>query len=416
MGGPFNSAWALLKTNLNAPPINQHHIQQMNEFVNSIPPHILTENQSYRLTPEEGRTLQLQNRAYELARGANPQPPNMTDEEYEDAIELSGERRLAGMMDRKIPDYPWPKKHPFQTTFENDGSINRDPKVSRQRKLNARINRESVRRDAVPSQIKISPRENNRRGSNISLVNDEGKVLSQISGDGGDSYNSHIHDFYGSTPEPYRRQGMYRKLMQALIGAGIPIVSNERNYQSNPFHQKFLESLPPNILSSYVDEYGNPRTKHPFLEGLEERVENLSHTTPLEYYQNKVPQFLDAQRKPSGLNTKDYGAIPIVNQANQARSMDELAEQDSAKIRRGQGHELESVGIGVTQPMARNTTQSSLNLNLDFPTYNNLRPRPLPRPHQRYTTQQQNSYPTDDFYAQVLRLSQEGLENTRNQQ
>ena len=204
--------------------------------------------------------------------------------------------------------------------------------------------------------------------------------------------------------------------MQALIGAGIPIVSNERNYQSNPFHQKFLESLPPNILSSYVDEYGNPRTKHPFLEGMEERVEDLSFNQPLEYHQNKVPQFLDAQRKPSGLNTKDYGAIPIVNQANQARSMDELAEQDSAKIRRGQGHELESVGIGVTQPMARNTTQSSLNLNLDFPTYNNLRPRPLPRPHQRYTTQQQNSYPTDDFYAQVLRLSQEGLENTRNQQ
>ena len=386
MLNPFNSAWALLK------------------------------NDPYRLTPEEGRTLQLQNRAYELARGANPQPPNMTDEEYEDAIELSGEAILAGMMDRKIPDYPWPKKQAFQTTFENDGSINRDPMLSRQRKLNARINRESVRRDAVPSQIKISPRENNRRGSNISLVNDEGKVLSQISGDGGDSYNSHIHDFYGSTPEPYRRQGMYRKLMQALIGAGIPIVSNERNHQSNPFHQKFLESLPPNILSSYVDEYGNPRTKHPFLEGLEERVEDLSHNTPLEYHQNKVPQFLDAQRKPSGLNTKDYGAIPIVNQANQARSMDELAEQDSAKIRRGQGHELESVGIGVTQPMARNTTQSSLNLNLDFPTYNNLRPRPLPRPHQRYTTQQQNSYPTDDFYAQVLRLSQEGLENTRNQQ
>lgn len=327
MLNPFNSAWALLK------------------------------NDPYRLTPEEGRTLQLQNRAYELARGANPQPPNMTDEEYEDAIELSGERILAGMMAKKKPDYPWPKKHAFQTTFENDGSINRDPKVSQQRKFNARLNRESVRRDAVPSQIKISPRENNRRGSNISLVNDEGKVLSQISGDGGDSYNSHIHDFYGSTPEPYRRQGMYKKLMQALIGAGIPIVSNERNYQSNPFHQKFLESLPPNIISSYVDEYGNPRTN--------ESVEDLEYTTPLEYHQNKVPQlnggvFLDAQGKPSGLNTKDYGAIPIVNQANQARSMDELAEQDSAKIRRGQGHIPvggESVGIGVTQPMVRNTQQ-----------------------------------------------------------
>ncbi len=376
MGGPFNSAWALLKNN------------------------------PYPLTPEEGRTLQLQNRAYELARGANPQPPGMTDEQYEDAIELSAEAILAGMVDRKIPDYPWPKKQAFQTTFLDRGNLSFDPMLSRQRKLNARMARESNRRDAVPSRIEISPRHNSNQ-RDFSLVNDEGKVLSQISGYGNDKYNTHISDFYGSTPEPYRRQGMYRKLMQALIGAGIPIKSNERNSQSNPFHQKFLESLPPNILSSFVDEYGNPRTKHPFLEGLEERVEDLFYNTPLEYYQNKVPQFLDAQGKSSGLNTKDYGAIPIVNQA---RSMDELAEQDSAKIRRGQGHVPETVGIGVTQPMARNTTQSRL--NLDSPTYNNLRPRPRPQD----TTQQQDSYPTDDFYAQVQRLSQEGLENMRNQQ
>ena len=240
---------------------------------------------------------------------------------------------------KKKPDYP------FQTTFLDRGNLSFDPMLSQQRKLNARMARESNRRDAVPSRIESQI----GRGSNFSLVNDEGKVLSQISGEGGNKYNSHIHEFYGKTPEPYRRQGMYRKLMQALIGAGIPIVSDSRNWQSNAFHQKFLESLPPNILSSYVDEYGNPRTN--------ESVEDLDYNKKLEYHQNKVPQFLDAQGKPSGLNTKDYGAIPIVNQANQARSMDELAEQDSAKIRRGQGHIPETVGIGVTQPMARNTQQ-----------------------------------------------------------
>ena len=334
MGGPFNSAWALLKNN------------------------------PYPLTPEEERFREKEERAYELARGANPQPPDMTDEQYEDAIELSGEAILAGMMDKKKPDYPWPKKHAFQTTFENDGSINRDPMLSQQRKLNARMARESNRRDAVPSRIEISPREKGRergtgRESKFSLVNDEGEILSQISGFGRDSYNSHIHDFYGSTPEPYRRQGMYKKLMQALIGAGVPIKSNDRNFQSNPFHQKFLESLPPNILSSFVDEYGNPRTKHPFLEGKEERVEDLFYNTPLEYHPNKVPQFLDARGKSSGLNRQDYGAIPIVNQANQARNMDELAEQDRAKIQQGQGHRPEMVGIQATQPMARNTTQKT---------------------------------------------------------
>ena len=111
----------------------------------------------------------------------------------------------------------------------------------------------------------------------------------------------------------------------------------------------------------------------------------------------------------SGLNRQDYGAIPIVNQANQARNMDELAEQDRAKIQQGQGHRPEMVGIQATQPMARNTTQSRL--NLDSPTYNNLRPQ-----SQQRDATQQRSYPPDDFYDQVQRLSQEGLENTRNQQ
>ena len=325
MGGPFNSAWALLK----------------NERITVKP---------YPLTPEEEKTLQMQNRAYELARGANPQPPDMTDEQYEDAIKLSGEAILAGMMAKKKPDYPWPKKHPFQTTFENDGSINRDPKVSRERKLNAKINSEWRNRDAVPSQIEISPRPNSRNATNFSLVNNEGKLISRISGNGGDEYNKHILNFYGNTEEQYRRQGMYRKLMQALIGAGIPIISDERNSQSNAFHQKFLESLPPNIESSYVDEYGNPRTA--------DSVEDLDYNTPLKYYQNRVPQFLDAQGERSGLNRQDYGAIPFVNQKNQARNMDELAEQDRAKIRQRMAHTPEFGDTRFPQPMAINTTQT----------------------------------------------------------
>ncbi len=338
MTTPFDTAWALLK------------------------------NDPYPLTPEE-RLYEMKIKANNLAWVATPRPPDMTDEMYEDVIEESAERILAEMIAEKKGGYSWPKKHAFQTTFENDGSINRDPMITQQRRQNARMARESNRREAVPSRIEISPRKKTLRhptithgGKDFSLVNDEGKMLSQIAGFGNDKYNTHIHDFYGSTREPYRRQGMYRKLMQALIGAGIPIKSTERNYQSNPFHQKFLESLPPNILSSYVDEYGNPRNLEPYLEGMQHAtsVEDLNFNQPLEYYQNKVPQFLDAQRKPSGLNTKDYGAIPIVNQANQARSMDELAEQDSAKIRRGQGHVPETVGIGTTQPMARNTQQITL--------------------------------------------------------
>jgi hypothetical protein len=330
MGGPFNSAWALLK------------------------------NDPYPLTSDEEKILQMQIKAYKMARGANPQPHNMTDEHYEDAIELSAEAILAGMMAKKNPDYPWPKKQAFQTTFENDGSINRDPMVARQRKLNARMARESNRREGVPSRIEVSSPVNNRGGRHFSLVNDEGEVLSEIRGFGNNKVNSHIYDFYGTTAEPYRRQNMYRKLMEALIGAGIPIKSNERNYQSNPFHQKLLESLPPNIESSYVDEYGNPRG--------ENSVEDLDYDKTLNYGSKKVPQFLDAQGERSGLNRQDYNAIPMVYQENQARSMDKFVEQDRAKIRRGEGHKPELAGIIAQQPMAWNTTQIQLPSNGQYQT------------------------------------------------
>lgn len=317
MTTPFNSAWALLK------------------------------NEPYPLTPEQESFYEMEKKAYEMAKGANPQPPDMTDEMYDELIEESAERILVGMMRKKNSDYPWPKNQPFQTTFENDGSINRDPMLSRQRKLNARMGRESNRREAVPSRIIISPRDNNRGRKDFSLVNDEGEVLSQISGHGGDKYNPQIHDFYGSTPEPYRRQNMYRNLMQALIGAGIPIVSNERNYQSDPFHRKFMQNLPANIKGDHLTE------------------DDGSHLQALGYQRQDVPQFLDARGQRSGLNRRDYGAIPIVNQANQARNMDELAEQDRLKIKRGQGHIPKTQGILVQQPMARNTYQVKFNPNFE---------------------------------------------------
>ena len=127
MTTPFNTAWALLK------------------------------NEPYPLTPQEEKTLQMQNQAYEMARSKNPQPPNMTNERYDELIQESGERILAGMMAQSKPDYPWPKKGFFQTTFLDRGNLSFDPMLTQQRRQNARIARESNRREAVPSQIQIDP-------------------------------------------------------------------------------------------------------------------------------------------------------------------------------------------------------------------------------------------------------------------
>jgi len=43
----------------------------------------------------------------------------------------------------------------------------------------------------------------------------------------------------GSTPEEFRRQGNYEKLMRAILSQGIGIQSTNRNNMSNPFHRKF---------------------------------------------------------------------------------------------------------------------------------------------------------------------------------
>jgi len=321
MTTPFDTAWALLK------------------------------NEPYPLTPEEEHFRQQEKEAYSLARRAKPRPPNMTDEMYDDIIELMAEDELARRMTRNKPHtvdtYPWPKTYPFQSTFENDGSINRDPMLTQQRRQNARIARESNRRDAVPSRIEITPDPNSKGFiRNFSLLDNEGNMISRVRGAGGGiNNNPHIHDFYGETKEPYRRQGMYKKLLQSLIGAGFPLLSNERNSQSDAFHRRFMQNLPPNIEGEHITENDG------------------SYHQRLGYQRQNVPQFLDAQGQRSGLNRKDYGAIPIVNQQNQAKNMDELAEQDRAKIQQGLGHRPEMLPLHVTQPMARNTLQHRFDPN-----------------------------------------------------
>lgn len=234
----------------------------------------------------------------------------------------------------------------FQTTFLDRGNLSFNPMLTHQRNQNARIARESNRREAVPSQIEIDPDPKSSIIRNFSLLDDEGNMISRIRGAGGGiNNNPHIHDFYGETKEPYRRQGMYKKLLQSLIGAGFPVLSNERNSKSDAFHRKFMQNLPPNIEGEHITE------------------DDGDYNQKLGYQQRNVPQFLDAQGQRSGLNRKDYGAIPIVNQQKQARNMDELAEQDRAKIQRGKGHMPEMLPLHVTQPMARNTLQHRFDPN-----------------------------------------------------
>ena len=121
-----------------------------------------------------------------------------------------------------------------------------------------------------------------------------------------------LHSILGETPKQFRRKDYYRKLLTGLINAGIDIYSDDRNTESNLFHQKFLDNLPPNIQAiKNTDASGK-----------------IGYFDPIHYRRNPIPkldtEFYDemqerARRKNrpeqaiamSDLARRDYGAIPI---------------------------------------------------------------------------------------------------------
>tara|TARA_R110002051_G_scaffold292069_1_gene356297 strand:+ start:497 stop:1957 length:1461 start_codon:yes stop_codon:yes gene_type:complete len=92
-----------------------------------------------------------------------------------------------------------------------------------------------------------------------------------------------------TTPEAYRRQGHYDKLMRGLINAGIGVGSSERNSDSQPFHEEFQNRMTPNMKIKYGDETDG------------------SHMQPLTY--SRKPDF--PTYGDSDLAQRDYGARPI---------------------------------------------------------------------------------------------------------
>jgi len=89
-------------------------------------------------------------------------------------------------------------------------------------------------------------------GGSFRLVGDtpdgETVQISSIRGSNPDETGGLITDISGRTEEEFREQGGYRELLTALLNAGFKVRSDNRNMRSNPFHSKFLSTLP-----RYVD-------------------------------------------------------------------------------------------------------------------------------------------------------------------
>ena len=125
-----------------------------------------------------------------------------------------------------------------------------------------------------------------------------------------------LMDILGETPRKFGRKGYYQKLLRGLLNAGIDILSDSRNPESNPFHQKFIQNLPPNLEAVYRP---NSEGKINFITPINYRRKPLSKPTSELYEALGKTKRMRAKNRPeiniamSDLARRDYGALPIRN-------------------------------------------------------------------------------------------------------
>jgi len=109
-------------------------------------------------------------------------------------------------------------------------------------------------------------------------------------------------EHFGAYIKPdYRRQGLYQKLLNALIQNNKRVISNNRNTNSQPAHKKFQENLPDNVYF-YSPPEGNK------LEG-EQTFDYRKKPSVDINFENPEPRY-----GPMGsMQRYDYGSLPIKN-------------------------------------------------------------------------------------------------------
>jgi len=149
-----------------------------------------------------------------------------------------------------------------------------------------------------PSHIEWNPE---MMDGSYNLRGEDGELLSQIMpGWGGSTPPKSVFGFSAQTPMAYRRQGHYNKLMRGLINAGISVRSDERNTDSQGFHEEFQNRMTPNMKIEYGDETDGSHMQ-PFTysrKPMRDEIESL--------YSDYTPTYGD-----SDLAQRDYGAMPI---------------------------------------------------------------------------------------------------------
>ena len=168
--------------------------------------------------------------------------------------------------------------------------------------------RSSSRGKTTPARVHISARPDGTR--DFHLLDHEGKILSAIEDVSGfgSTPSRPIRDFHGYTPSGRRRKGYYRDLIESVLRHGFTLTSDDRNPKSNPFHKKFLRTLPDDIRAKIDAEQGKldvgpldpiryeahaPFSRTKDLDYGDLAVETrqkfpITYDTPFQYYQSKL--------------------------------------------------------------------------------------------------------------------------------
>lgn len=102
-----------------------------------------------------------------------------------------------------------------------------------------------------------------------------------------------IENYGGYINPDYRRQGLYQKLLNALIQNNYKIISDHRNQYSQSAHKKFQQNLPANVNFSEVGkEFDVPPFEQTF------------------GYKKQPTEMI------GGMQRYDYGGLPIRNVEN----------------------------------------------------------------------------------------------------
>ena len=117
--------------------------------------------------------------------------------------------------------------------------------------------------------------------------------------------NKRIESYGGYINPEYRRQGLYQKLLNALIQNNYRIISNNRNKQSHSAHKNFQENLPDNVA------YFSPPEANRFEE--EQTFDYLKKpSVDINYGDTSKPKYGIM----GGMQRYDYGSLPIRNVEN----------------------------------------------------------------------------------------------------